>query len=278
MFSVRRGKSRYAIQTFVWRLGNVTGKATQAKLQPEKVKNVVICYMFKIAVLGYNAHFRLLALIFVFMTCLTSIKAQGLCDSTLVVCDSVTVDSVVFTSFPQTGDRVHFFMTSNYDYLNGPIFTICPLDSGIEFVSDDYVFSGIVGPITFIAFYEFLDFHVVGDSLQGYLVLDNKNNLRQNCALFFQVAIDPGASNTSEVHQLDGITVFPNPTKYELTVDLAGNTLTGNEMQLFDLMGGRQDITYTATSVDLSSIASGVYYLRLEVKDDRVVTKRVVVR
>lgn len=219
------------------------------------------------------------AILFILFTSLfiTSAKAQELCDSTYIVCDSITIDSIVFTDFPATGDRVHFIISSNHNFLHGPIFTICPVNEEIEFSNNDFLFSGIVGPITVNTFYEFLNFNSVGDTLEGHIVINNFNNSFPNCIIHFKVLAFNDISNIDFNSVKTEVDIFPNPAYTFITIDLNNNNLTGKGIQLFDLMGRNLTIDNRSTFIDLNHVPTGVYILSLEINESMIISKKIIV-
>lgn len=217
-------------------------------------------------------------LFFISSLCINSTTAQNLCDSTFIICDSVTIDSIVFTDFPDTGDRIHFNFTSDHDFLHGPSFTICTDDNNIEFVSNNYPFFGIVGPITVNTYYEFQNFNIVGDTLEGHIIVDNLNNSFPNCIILFKTPIIEGTTSINNNRLQNKVAVFPNPTNNYLTIDLNNNYLTGKGIQLFDLMGRKQKIDYSSPIIDLSQVSTGLYILQFELNDSEIVTKKIIVQ
>ena len=81
-----------------------------------------------------------------------------------------------------------------------------------------------------------------------------------------------------------GVTVFPNPTTGQLTVNLAEYLDQEVSLQVFDLTGqpvqaSRTKLVESATEqLDLSNLPSGIYWLRLQSADGTSYTERVVLQ
>jgi len=209
---------------------------------------------------------------------LNSLKAQDWCDSTLSLCDSISIDSIFFTNSPTLGDRVHFQITSNHYFLYAPSSVICPINDSVEFVDNSICYTGLFGPVNIHPYYEFLNISVAGDTLVGHILVDNRNNFFQNCMMSFSIAIpgqNVGMNNDWLQNELE---VFPNPTNNLLSINFKNNNVPINNIQLIDLLGRRQEINFTLPLIDLSNVPSGLYILHLELNDTRLVTEKIIIR
>ena len=69
-------------------------------------------------------------------------RAQVLCDSTLMVCDSVSIDSV-FISQINNFDAFMFEVTVSHYFLYAPTFVLCMSSDSVQFVDTSMGFTGI---------------------------------------------------------------------------------------------------------------------------------------
>ncbi|MCX6291174.1 MAG: T9SS type A sorting domain-containing protein, partial [Bacteroidetes bacterium] len=71
----------------------------------------------------------------------------------------------------------------------------------------------------------------------------------------------------NEMTQLNGVTFFPNPTPGKLSIFLSEN-LSGTTIQMYDVVGNL--VTSSSmdgvlrTDMDISSLANGVYFARVQ--------------
>ena len=72
------------------------------------------------------------------------------------------------------------------------------------------------------------------------------------------------------------VTVYPNPTTDHLTILPARPDVKIEKLQLFDLAGNEQQITFSGNRVDLGDLQHGVYFLKLTTQDGQTVMKKIV--
>ena len=206
------------------------------------------------------------------------LQAQGLCDSTYAICDSITIDSIFITHFPVSVDRIHIQITSNHNFLHGPIFLFCASDDDNEVVRDAHAFSGIVGPISTSIFYDFLDFSLVGDTLEGHVLVNNAGNSFSNCVLPFKTSTTGNPSSIDDTKPINEIDIYPNPASDYLIIRLIEHDLSANGIRLFDLMGREQKIKYAPPRLDLSQVIPGLYILELELNNSVRTLKKIIIQ
>lgn len=90
-----------------------------------------------------------------------------------------------------------------------------------------------------------------------------------------------GISGTKNIAFPENITIYPNPTAQELTIDLTGSefSLAGTVVTLFDLQGRNvleKKITNLVNTINVERLEKGMYFLRVEDKDRYVVSKVVI--
>jgi hypothetical protein len=123
------------------------------------------------------------------------------------------------------------------------------------------------------------------------LVLNNSDSVFNTCTLSLS---DTGTSFTLALNCVDSVinaalrgnlafvvqSIVPNPTDGKLTVTLVGNRPIWALWDLYDLLGHRAmsgTFAGSANALDVSSLASGSYYLRMSAAGE-VVSRKVVVR
>lgn len=85
---------------------------------------------------------------------------------------------------------------------------------------------------------------------------------------FLQVAIASGTSQTEEI-LLSTLKVFPNPSNYELNIELLEFTGDYN-VSLFNILGqelAKTKMDTTHQKIDMSSLSPGSYYLQVYNKE-----------
>jgi len=87
----------------------------------------------------------------------------------------------------------------------------------------------------------------------------------------FKAGIDNHAEDPSGL-----VTVYPNPATDHLTVIPLNPKVKIEKLQLFDLAGNEQQITFSGNRVDLGYLQCGLYFLRLTTKDGQTVMKKIV--
>lgn len=98
--------------------------------------------------------------------------------------------------------------------------------------------------------------------------IQNYKNYNSNCD-FIQVP-----SGVIEYEGLNSITVFPNPSKERINIDIGQNAIT--KIELTNMLG-RQVLEISATQlnseIDISSLAPGIYFLNLQTENRQKVFK-----
>lgn len=90
---------------------------------------------------------------------------------------------------------------------------------------------------------------------------------------FLQVAIESGTSETNQL-LLSTLKVYPNPTSYELNLELL-DTPGKYTASLYNVLGqqlAKTNLETTYQKIDLSMLAPGTYYLRVFDKEQNIGT------
>ena len=201
---------------------------------------------------------------------------QEWCDSTIMACDSVFLDSIWFTHHPQNGDRLQVRIRTEHDFLHGPTFIICPAEDSIQFLDDSYSFFGIVGPSYAQLYYEFEEFNFTEETITGDIILNNAGPAFyfSKCVLPFSVNVSDSTTTVDEVFHNNEIEVFPNPADHQLNIKMKNNNMEIVGFQLFDITGKRQHIVVENHTIDLRAVPSGFYFLQVNLDNGKSVVKK----
>lgn len=106
--------------------------------------------------------------------------------------------------------------------------------------------------------------YTIGEPIVGFIA--NENSIDQG---FWAGSLQ--VENITELKDLDGIVVYPNPVVNEVTIFTDNNEIYG--ITLFGVDGRRVlkqtvEATQLEHKIDLSYLSKGVYVLRLFMKDD----------
>ena len=206
---------------------------------------------------------------------MNSMAAQEWCDSTYVACDSVFLDSIWITHHPQYGDRLQVRIRTEHEFLHGPIFRLCPTEDSVQFLDNSFPFFGIMGPASYLMYYQFQEFNFSDETITGELILDNTANPFPNCIISFSITVSDTTTALNDDIFENEIEIYPNPADYQLTIKLQKENSKINTIQLFDLMGKRQQISTNGQSVDLRQLPVGMYILQIDFDNEKSVIKKV---
>ena len=202
-------------------------------------------------------------------------RAQVLCDSTLMVCDSVSIDSV-FISQINNFDAFMFELTVSHYFLYAPTFVLCMSSDSVQFVDTSIGFTGIFGPSTTALHYVFQDFNFsIGDEIAGAIVVDNSNNSIDNCHIPFSITVNE-LTLIEESHLENSLEIFPNPANDLLVVQLQNENDDILNIQLFNLAGIRQSTFFFENTIDLSGIIPGYYTVHLELSNGKRIIQKII--
>lgn len=174
--------------------------------------------MFILLVYYWICRAKIICFLLLSLFCINSNRAQELCDSSYKLCDSLTIDSILITHNPNTGDLIHFLITAHHQFLHGPIISICPENDSIDFVNNQLLFSGIAGPTHVNSYQEFMDLAKLGNTITGHHIVNNTNNSFSNCNLPFSFPIPEETTRINSPDMANEVTIYPNPAHDELTI------------------------------------------------------------
>jgi hypothetical protein len=155
---------------------------------------------------------------------------------------------------------------------------ICPANDSVDFEMPLHFYTTLFGPVQVHPFYEFLDLNTAGDTLSGYIVLDNGNNEFESCWMPFHVATPSGGSTgIADLPQEHILNVFPNPTHGQLFIQNNNSGATLESIYLTDILGRMKRIDQLEGVIDLGRTPAGWYLLIVTLSDSSVITKRIFV-
>ena len=82
---------------------------------------------------------------------------------------------------------------------------------------------------------------------------------------YIHIFLDPSLISSVQDHSKFGISVFPNPAMDRITIDLPVEE-TGQLLEVVDAFGKvtmTRTLTIPKTQLDISSLSTGVYFVRL---------------
>lgn len=202
-------------------------------------------------------------------------RAQTICDSTYITCDSLSIDTV-FIGQLNNLDALFFELSDNHHFLYAPNFVICPDSDSVQFVDDVMGFFGISGPSLVGLHYTFQNFNFPnGFQISGTIVLDNSNSGNINCQIPFSITVNELGINDPPLE--NSVTVFPVPANEQLTVKSKNENDEILHVQLFNLAGMQQKISFTDSTVDVSEISPGLYTIHLELRNGSRILQKIII-
>jgi len=202
-------------------------------------------------------------------------RAQTICDSTYTICDSLSIDTV-FIAHSNNLDWLMFEVNDNYHFLYAPSFVICPESDSVQFVDDVMAFFGIYGPSLVGLHYKFQSFSFPnGFQISGTIVLDNSNNGNINCQIPFSITVNELGINDPPTE--NSLVLFPVPASDQLTVKLQNENDEILHVQLFNLAGLKQKISFTDNTVDVSEISPGLCTIHLELRNGSHIIEKIII-
>jgi hypothetical protein len=202
-------------------------------------------------------------------------NAQVFCDSIFNLCDSVSIDSV-FILHSNDFDWLGFELTVNHHFLYAPTFVICPSTENVQFVDDNFGFFGIFGPASVGLHYVFQDFiFSIGSEISGKIVVDNSNSINNNCQIPFSITVNE-LTETTDAHLENSVDIFPNPAKDLLVVNLQNENDRILSIQLFNLAGIQQNISFTDNSIDLTGLIPGYYTVHIKLSSGKGIIQKII--
>jgi len=180
-------------------------------------------------------------------------------------------------------DLGHFYILKNSKFWNAnrPDF----LEDGLQEIVIDYSMDGITwqewGTHTIemasgSKYYEGEEGPDFGNIAARYVLITAINNYGGSCYSLGELKIDVEEFTVSTEDILDNqVTIFPNPARHELNVRFTNALDTAPMISITDVLGrmvqdGQLD---TSGTLDISSLSNGVYFLEIEIKDERHVIR-----
>lgn len=202
-------------------------------------------------------------------------RAQTICDSTYITCDSLSIDTVFIGQLNNIGVLI-FEVYNNYNSLYAPNFVICPDSDSVQFVDDVMDFFGISGPSLVGLYYTFQNFNFPnGFQISGTIVLDNSNSGNINCQIPFSITVNELGINDPPTE--NSFVLFPVPANDQLTVKLQNENDEILYVELFNLAGMQQKISFTDNTVDVSEISPGLYTIHLELRNGSRIIEKIII-
>ncbi|MEI7662429.1 MAG: T9SS type A sorting domain-containing protein [Bacteroidota bacterium] len=106
---------------------------------------------------------------------------------------------------------------------------------------------------------------VILDKPQTTLLQDSMYVVSSAGTQYVHIFLDPSLISSVQNHSKSGFPVFPNPAKDRITIDLPVEE-TGQLLEVVDAFGKvtmTRTLTVQKTQLDISSLPSGVYFVRL---------------
>ena len=72
------------------------------------------------------------------------------------------------------------------------------------------------------------------------------------------------------------IKIFPNPVKDILNIKMEYESIEIVEFELFDVSGKRQQMIAKNQSIDLSEVSTGLYFLKVNLSNVMLATKKII--
>ena len=197
-------------------------------------------------------------------------RAQVLCDSTLMVCDSVSIDSVIISQI-NNFDAFMFELTVSHYFLYAPTFELCMSSDSVQFVDTSMGFTGIFGPSTIALHYVFQDFNFsIGDEIAGAIVVDNSNNSIDHCQIPFSITVNE-LTLIEESHVENSVEIFPNPANEYIVSEFFSSTSQDLNITIVDYRGvimqkvfaNKVGIGKYKVVINTEPFKSGMYFMNI---------------
>jgi hypothetical protein len=86
--------------------------------------------------------------------------------------------------------------------------------------------------------------------------------------------------NIEDENKMDTISVFPNPTENKLTITFPSNNDKQMDLKIFNAFGQQvmnRLISSNTTTLDVSGLTNGIYFIRIELSGQTIYTKKIIV-
>lgn len=207
---------------------------------------------------------------------LNQCHSQVSCVEDFSPCDSLEIDTVFFSHFPENGDRIHFTISSTHDLLYAPSIKICSDDQAIQFVNDEHFFTSIFGPITVPLYYEFENWDDLGDIFEGRLIVDNANNTFGDCEISFSISTIP-LDIPSKIDTQSALEIFPNPSSGSFYVKANSAFSNISQIQVYNGAGEEISLSRFGDQISIIGRPSGVYIVKATMSDESTQYSRLLI-
>lgn len=214
-------------------------------------------------------------LFYILLFQMNSLAAQESCDSTLMSCDSVFIDSIIFAELPTTGDHVIFQITTEHHFLYAPNFVVCS-QNNIDFSNTDYGYFSIYGPEEITPLYPYTNMDIPNNIFEGYMVVENSANAMENCIISFNTIISNQSTSIYDNSLEDKIKISPNPASSHILIEIENNNKIKNAL-LIDVLGKQQKVEINSSLIDITTVSEGTYILQLELDDGEFYTQKIII-
>lgn len=138
----------------------------------------------------------------------------------------------------------------------------------------EYEWGGEYGP------YMFKDFTTIKDSLVTiYYTLSTWNPY--TVVLMKSILVNPDiVSNTTPIQKANEISLYPNPTTGQFTIDMKGIDIHDAILNIVDINGRivhRETIKENAPTIDVGDINPGMYFVKIEMDKKNIFYKKLVI-
>ena len=101
--------------------------------------------------------------------------------------------------------------------------------------------------------------------------LENSNRHIYSNFQYFQ-------SDVEKINSLIEVKIFPNPVEEILNIDIQNKNLTEPVVQIINITGQKvyeSALTDKHTTIDISFIAKGIYILRIQTRDNKIMNYKI---
>jgi hypothetical protein len=114
-----------------------------------------------------------------------------------------------------------------------------------------------------------------GFQISGTIVLDNSNSGNNNCQFPFSITVNALGINDPPTE--NSFVLFPVPANDQLTVKAKNENDKILHVQLFDLAGIQQKISFTDNTIDVSELSPGLYTINLELSSGNRIREKIII-
>lgn len=77
-------------------------------------------------------------------------------------------------------------------------------------------------------------------------------------------------------HKINSLSIYPNPTENNITIDLGTNDINNSTIELVDLLGkyvSKTNVTQQLNKIDMSGLSNGIYFIKFSNKNGSITEK-----